>query len=230
MARRRKLIKYLILFLIFTAKIYAQETALESTQEKETNAELPQDLPKPKTSFFNSPNFTFNEKYIFSLDTSYLLSGLKNNGWGLGVSYEALAFPFLSAKGEFSHSTVWSKNYDATIKTVGISGNVFFYPFDKGLNFLYFGGGCRTDFLMYDGGDVPSDHKKDTLIRVFPQIGWKQNLFDWLLIDVYYSYRFSFDSSSELPEFVGDITNHGSGFGVKLKFNLSKLWKTIRRK
>lgn len=230
MARRCRLIKYLIFFLIFAAKISAQETAFESTQENETSAEFPQELPKPKTSFFNSPNFTFNEKYIFSLDTSYLLSGLKNNGWGLGVSYEALAFQFLSAKGEFSHSTVWPKNYDATIKTVGISGSVFFYPFAKGLNFLYFGGGCRTDFLMYDGGDVPSDHKKDTLIRVFPQIGWKQNLFDWLLIDVYYSYRFSLDSSSRLPEFVGDITNHGSGFGVKLKFNLSKLWKTIRRK
>lgn len=219
MMRPGRLIKYLIFLLIFTAGVYAQESS----------DEIPKDLPRQKTSFFNSPNFTFNEKYIFSLDTSYLLSGLKNNGWGLGVSYEALVLPFLSTKGEFSHSTIWSKNYDATIKTVGISLSAFFYPFGKGLNFLYFGGGCRTDFLMYSGDDVSSDHKKDTLTRVFPQIGWKQNLFDWLLIDVYYSYRFSV-SSSELPEFVGDITDNGSGFGVKLKFNLSKLWKTISKK
>lgn len=233
-----KLIKNLIFLLLFVPQLFAQtqEQSLaesqkpqESQETQKTHQEIPLPQQRQKTSFFNSQNFNFKEKRIFSLDTAYLLSGLKNNGWGLGLAYEQLLFPFLSIKSDFSHTTIFPTSYDVTITTVGISLNTFYYPLNKGLNFLYIGFGCRSDFLMYSGDDVPSDHKKDTLIRFAPQIGWKQSIYDYVLIDIYYSYRFSVFSNN-LPDSVTDITNNGNGFGVKLKFNLSKILKTIFKK
>ena len=163
------------------------------------------------------------------MDTAYLLSGLKNNGWGFGLGYEQLVLPFLSIKSDFSHVTIFPTSYDLTITTVGISLNAFYYPLNKGLNFLYVGFGCRTDFLMYSGDDVPSDHKKDSLIRFTPKIGWKQSIYDYVLVDIYYSYRFSV-FSSDLPDSVADIKSNGNGFGVKLKFNLQKIFKAVFRR
>ena len=107
--------------------------------------------------------------------------------------------------------------------------SAFYYPLNKGLNFLYVGFGCRTDFLMYSGDDVPSDHKKDSLIRLAPKIGWKQSIYDYVLVDIYYSYRFSV-FSSDLPDSVADIKSNGNGFGVKLKFNLQKIFKAVFRR
>ena len=238
MFKASKLIKNLIFLLLFISSVsaHAEEQSLAEPQKPGQSQEIQspsQEIPplqqKQKISFFNSQNFNFKEKRIFSLDTAYLLSGLKNNGWGLGLSYEQLVIPFLSVKGDFSHTTIFPTRYDATITTVGISLNTFYYPFNKGLNFLYIGFGCRTDFLMYSGDDVPSDHKKDSLIRLAPQIGWKQSIYDYVLVDIYYSYRFSV-LSNDLPNFVTDITNNGNGFGVKLKFNLQKIFKAVFRK
>lgn len=238
MFKASKLIKNLIFLLLFIPSVsaHAEEQSLSEPQEPRQSQEIQspsQEIPslqqKQKISFFNSQNFNFKEKRIFSLDTAYLLSGLKNNGWGLGLGYEQLVLPFLSIKSDFSHVTIFPTRYDATITTVGISLNTFYYPFNKGLNFLYIGFGCRTDFLMYSGDDVPSDHKKDSLIRLAPQIGWKQSIYDYVLIDIYYSYRFSV-LSNDLPNFVADITSNGNGFGVKLKFNLQKIFKAVFRR
>jgi len=239
LSKKQTLIKNLIFLLLFVPSVFAvfaqtQEQSLGESQQspqspENQNQEIPLFQQKQKTSFFNSQNFNFKEKRIFSLDTAYLLSGLKNNGWGLGLAYEQLVIPFLSIKGDFSHTTIFPTSYDTTITTVGISLNTFYYPFNKGLNFLYIGFGCRTDFLMYSGDAVPSDHKKDALIRLAPQIGWKQSIYDYVLIDIYYSYRFSV-LSNDLPNFVTDITNNGNGFSVKLKFNLQKIFKTIFKK
>ena len=238
MFKASKLIKNLIFLLLFIPSVSARAEGQslsepqkpgQSQEIQSPSQEIPSLQQKQKISFFNSQNFNFKEKRIFSLDTAYLLSGLKNNGWGLGLSYEQLVIPFLSVKGDFSHTTIFPTRYDATITTVGISLNTFYYPFNKGLNFLYIGFGCRTDFLMYSGDDVPSDHKKDSLIRLAPQIGWKQSIYDYVLVDIYYSYRFSV-LSNDLPNFVTDITNNGNGFGVKLKFNLQKIFKAVFRK
>ena len=238
MFKALKLIKNLIFLLLFISSVsaHAEEQSLAEPQKPGQSQEIQspsQEIPplqqKQKISFFNSQNFNFKEKRIFSLDTAYLLSGLKNNGWGLGLGYEQLVLPFLSIKSDFSHVTIFPTSYDLTITTVGISLNAFYYPLNKGLNFLYVGFGCRTDFLMYSGDDVPSDHKKDSLIRLAPKIGWKQSIYDYVLVDIYYSYRFSV-FSNDLPDSVTDITSNGNGFGVKLKFNLQKIFKAVFRR
>ena len=236
--KKLKLIKNLIFLLLFIPSVSAnaEEQSLAEPQKPRQSQEIQsssQEIPplqqKQKISFFNSQNFNFKEKRIFSLDTAYLLSGLKNNGWGLGLGYEQLVLPFLSIKSDFSHVTIFPTSYDVTITTVGISLNAFYYPLNKGLNFLYVGFGCRTDFLMYSGDDVPSDHKKNSLTRFTPKIGWKQTIYDYLLVDIYYCYRFSV-FSSDLPDSVTDITSNRNGFGVKLKFNLQKIFKAVFRR
>ncbi|MBP3449112.1 MAG: hypothetical protein J6K22_01470 [Spirochaetaceae bacterium] len=61
---------------------------------------------------FSFPIFsqTQNTKQIFSLDTGYLAKGLKNNGWGIGFTYEREIFRGFSVKGGLSHMTMWMKN------------------------------------------------------------------------------------------------------------------------
>lgn len=51
-----------------------------------------------------------NSKQIFSLDTGYLAKGLKNNGWGIGFTYEREIFRGIAVKGVLSHMTMWMKN------------------------------------------------------------------------------------------------------------------------
>ena len=217
--------KFIVLLMLLVSKLFAQEKELgEQPPLSQSSPEFQEKTQK--ISFFNSQKFIFKEKRIFSLDAAYLWSGLKNDGWGLGLSYEQAVLPFLSAKGEFSHMTLWPAKYDVVITTVGVSMSTFYYPFNKGLNFLYVGFGCKTDFLMYSGGDVLREKRKDSLIYIFPSIGWKQNLYDYVLIDIFYGYRFSiFDE--DLPAFASEMTGKGGEAGIKVKLNLQKILKRL---
>ncbi len=220
-----------LLLLIFSQKIFCQEetnqnseilnTEISSTESEE---EI-QNSAAQEESFF-SKYFIYHKKSIFSFDTKYLFSGLKNNGWGLGISYERLILPFFSAKGEFSHSSIWPKNYDGSLITVGISLSAIYYPFCKGLNFFYIGFGAATDFLIYSDKELNNEKSRDILTKLFPQIGWKQNIFDYVLLDIFFGYRVRL-SNHELPDFVKDVTKNGGEFGVKCKLNLGKIFSTI---
>lgn len=95
MFKASKLIKNLIFLLLFIPSVsaHAEGQSLTELQKPGQSQEIQspsQEIPplqqKQKISFFNSQNFNFKEKRIFSLDTAYLLSGLKNNGWGLATS------------------------------------------------------------------------------------------------------------------------------------------------
>lgn len=156
--------------MVLVSKLFAQEKELGEQPPLSQSSPEFQEKPQ-KISFFNSQKFIFKENRIFSLDAAYLWSGLKNDGWGLGLSYEQTVLPFLSAKGEFSHMPLWPAKYDIVITTVGVSLSTFYYPFNKGLNFLYVGFGCKTDFLMYSGGDVLREKRKYSLIYVFCRSG-----------------------------------------------------------
>lgn len=144
---------------------------------------------------------SFIENSIFSLDTSYTLTGLKNNGWGLGFSYEHLLTDFWSIKGKFSHMTVWPVDYDVIITTVGIGLDSYLYPFNKKLNWLYLGFGISTDFINYISS---KEESSDTIINLFPQIGCKQNIKNYVLIDFFYGYRITI-SNNNLPDYAKDL-------------------------
>ena len=89
----------------------------------------------------NFPLFskTQNTKQIFSLDTGYLAKGLKNNGWGIGFTYEREIFRGIAVKGGLSHMTMWMKKPSLILTSVEITGEILYYPFLRGLDWFYFG-------------------------------------------------------------------------------------------
>lgn len=194
-----------VLFLFFTI------TSLHALEEKNQSTSLSENLEKS----------SFIENSIFSLETSYTLNGLKNNGWGLGISYEHLLTDFWSIKGGFSHMTVWPHDYDVIITTVGISLNSYLYPFNKKLNWLYLGFGISTDFMNYIGS--AEEKSDDTIINIFPQIGWKQNIKNYVLLDFFYGYKINI-SNNILPEYAKDLTKQNHEFGISFKLNLKKIF------
>ncbi len=166
---------------------------------------------------------------IFSLETGYLLTGIQNNGWGLGFSLEREVFDYLSVKGTFSHMTFTTSVDDVYCTSVGLSLYVNYYPFGRGLDLLYIGAGSGIDFLNYFGtGNVPAV-PKDTVMSAMPVIGWKQN-FPALtfsrfavgsMIDVYSGWQFVVSNTGNLQDDT-DYTSRGWLFGVKIKVFIEK--------
>lgn len=179
----------------------------------------------------SSESESFVGKNIFSFDLGYLRTALKNNGWGIGLSYEQSLFYFFSIKGLFSHVTIFPQNLDFNLTTVGIGAELMFYPFGNGLDKLYLGFGNETDFFMYllDSTENSNQDAKDTIIMIYPKIGWKQNFFNLLFLDVFLSYNFFL---TEVPTFGTDINllERGINYGAKFKFNLSEIWILLKNK
>ena len=164
---------------------------------------------------------SFVEKGIFSLDFGYMSAGIKNNGWGLGVSYERQLFDFASIKGTFSHITLKPDHDHDWITTVGLNADARIYPFNVGMKYLYFGYGIGTDFLM------TGDEKNITYISHCPQIGWKQNLLDFVLLEALFGYRMNVTSADDFFIEKG-IVKQGMEYGITFKFNLKKIWLWLK--
>jgi len=177
-------------------------------------------------SVFTQENQTtpsFIEDHIFSLDLSYILKNFKNSGWGFGISYEQIFFACWSIKGGFSHLTFWTNNAEVrTVTAENVSLGTFFYPFCRKFNYLYFGGGCCTDFVQYGSS------KNNTLIYLFPQIGWKQNIKDIVFFDVFYKYNFPI-TNGPVSAYEEIISEQRNGFGISIKFNFSKIISLLKR-
>lgn len=170
---------------------------------------------------------SFVGKNIFSFELAYLRNALKNNGWGIGLSFEQSLFQFFSIKGRFSHVTMFPKDLDFNITTVGIGAEVLFYPFRNGLDKLYFGFGNETDFYMYLSNSP--ENSKDTIITIYPKIGWKQNFFNLIFLDLFVSYNIFL---SEVPTLSSNINllERGINYGAKFKFNLSEIWTFVKNR
>ncbi len=177
---------------------------------------------------------TFFGTHIFSFDLGYMRTGLLNNGWGLGVTYEQQVFNWFSVRGSFSHMTLWPKNYDITITTEGISMDMFFYPFNRGLEWLYMGCGMATEFFQYSGDDAKnpddgSEHTENTAISVCPELGWKQNFMNYVLMDVFFGYRIILNDP-DFPVYATGITKSGAEYGIKIKVNLRSVLNLVFRR
>lgn len=182
----------------------------------------------PCTAFSQDrPQQKFTDKSILSLDLSYLGMGLSKNGWGLGVSYERSFFSYFAAKGSFSHMTVYPKDIDTTVTTVGIKLEALLYPFGSGLDKLYLGFGGGTDFLMYTQKDENGEEIKDSIITIYPEIGWKQNFQDYVMADIFVGYRILMSNPESLSYKAG-LVDSGIKYGARLKFNLGKIWRWIK--
>lgn len=171
---------------------------------------------------------SFVGKQILSFDLKGVYHSSKTNtaGWGFGVSLERQIFPFLSIRAETEHSALRHLTNNDRAYTVALGAAPLYYPFCRGLDRLYFGCGIYTEFLMYKGDNVPSSHDKDTLIALVPRIGWKQNLFDYVMLDIFCAYNVEI-SDTNIPDFAGGLVKDGFEVGLKVKLNIPLLWRTI---
>lgn len=146
-----------------------------------------------------------------SADFSVLGDALMHNGWGLGVSGEYLFTRHFSINGTFSHSVLFS-DFDSTVYTTeSLSLNFYCYPFGLGLDkYLYIGGGNSTDFIQFNGTNLPEEESRKTAIFMQARAGWR----------LY---------SADVPEECEHLIEPGFffGFGVHLKFG--NIFKSIRK-
>lgn len=150
----------------------------------------------------------------FSFDTSFLMTSLKNHGWGLGINYEVQLFDYFSIKPAFSHTTIFPEESDGAVKTVGVDLSVNFYPFNRGLDWLYIGIGNGCEFIM----TKENENDDDSTIRLFPIAGWKQSYGDLLYSEIFCCYNYLLHESES-----SDYAKNGFEYGIKLKLNLKKI-------
>ncbi|MEE1059247.1 MAG: hypothetical protein U0K92_07685 [Treponema sp.] len=173
-------------------------------------------------------SFTFAEnvfgKQIFSVDTSFLLSGLDKFGWGIDVTYEREIFKWFAVKGGFGHATSWYFDDDLILTSVSVSGDLLYYPFARGLDWLYLGAQCKTGFFMYNGDNFNKENNQDVVISVSPIIGWKQTFMKSIMVDAFVGYRFVLNPGTQNP-LIEDHLKNSIEYGVRFKVDLIKLFK-----
>jgi hypothetical protein len=163
---------------------------------------------------------------LFSLDLSYALTGVLNQGWGIGLSYEKKVVDWLSFTGVFGHMTFVTGIKDVYCTSVSLSVFSNYYPLSNGLDKLYvtIGGGC--DFMNYFGSGGLPETANDTLIHITPLLGWKFNLFKYLMLDMSTGYKFIITGSQNYSE-IKDYVNPGFRFNFGFRIFLKELKKVI---
>ena len=168
------------------------------------------------------------KKELFSFDTEYLAKGLQNNGWGFGINYEIDVYHGIAVKVGLSHMTMWNKNPSLILTSVEVSSDVVYYPFNRGLDWLYFGGQCKTGFFMYNGSSIDETNSQDCVISLCPLLGWKHSFVDIVMVDVFCGYRFVVNPQDQK----GIIKNHVKNafeYGLKVKISLGNLLKLFKK-
>lgn len=221
----KKRFALLIFFCLAALSVFSEESQSESGESSGLDKQPEFSFSEPENNSKSGEKNSFIGKSIFSFDLGYLGTGLKNNGWGFGISYERSVFDYLAMKGNFSHMTMFAKNIETRVTTVGIRLEALFYPFGSGLDKLYLGFGGGTDFLMYI--DKESEGSKDTIITVYPEIGWKQNFLNYVMVDVFFGYRILVNEPS-LFSWQADLVDSGVEYGIKIKFNLKEIWSFVK--
>ena len=127
--------------------------------------------------------------HLLSLDLSYLLTGLANQGGGIGLNYEKKLLNHLTAKGNVGHMTFATGIDNVYNTSVSTSLFVYYYPISAWLDKLYIGAGNGCDFMNYFGGGELPPSARDTLIHITPQIGWKLQMLRFVMLDISAGYK-----------------------------------------
>jgi hypothetical protein len=159
--------------------------------------------------------------HLLSLDLAYSVTGLLNQGWGIGLSYEEKMFRFLSVKGTFGHMTFLTGIEGVYCTSVNIALFVNYYPLGNGLDKLYLGVGSGCDFMNYFGGGEVPPNAEDVLIFITPRIGWKFIPGKYFMIDVSAGYKFVVVDAYNYSE-IKRYTNTGPQFGLGFKIFFRK--------
>ena len=166
---------------------------------------------------------------LFSLDLSYALTGLLNQGGGIGLSFEKKLMDWLSFTGIFGHMTFLTSIENVYCTSVSISLFSNYYPLSNGLDKLYLSAGGGCDFMNYFGrGNLP-ENEDDTIIFITPQAGWKFNVSKYLMIDASAGYKFIIDNT-ENYEKIKDYVNPGMRINLGIKIFLSEIVNSYRER
>ena len=168
-------------------------------------------------------------KQIFSVDTSFLLRGLDEFGWGIDCTYEREIFKWFSIRGGLGHSTNWYFDDDVTLTSVSVTAELLYYPFARGLDWLYLGVQNKTGFFMYDGDGFDENNNQDIVISVSPLIGWKQTFFESLMIDAFVGYKFVLNPGEQNP-IIEDHVKNSIEYGIRVNFDVISLIKYTVKK
>jgi hypothetical protein len=187
-----------------------------------------------KKLFFIFGFFTFgicfaqtNTERLISLDLNYLITGLLNQGGGIGVNYEQGIANYFSVKGGFGHMLFKTGIEDVYCASVNLSVFINYYPFGRDLDKVYIGIGNGCDFMNYFGDGILPKEGGDVLISFTPITGYKFN-FKPLTIDVNIGYKFVINDSTNYSD-IEYYVNKGIQLGLGFNFHLKEL-KTVLKK
>ena len=188
----------------------AQETdsALESETEKETKKREKEQVTS-----------------VLSFDLGWFIHGLTNNGVALGINYERLIVPHFSLRGNAGAMLCNISELDVYAVDISLSFYANWYPLSRMLDKLYVGAGVTGDFMCYFSGSSLPDPPTDELVSITPVIGWKQNIANVVVLDVYGGYSFVVFNSQRINGAEEYIRN-----GVQLGIRFKILWRPGKHK
>lgn len=201
-------------FLLFLTVAFI---SISSNFCQETQEEKPPEIPVQKEKkYFASKDEI--KKNLFALDFSYLLNGLKNNGWGLGFRYEQYFGKHFAGQVHFGHSTFIIENNFFPSVSLGLFAEI--YPFREGLDGFYIAlGGCFDFIALSLIPNVPEGTKQEYL-SVYPFLGYKLRIFKWLSADFFCGYKkVFFNADEEAKKKLESYIGSGVKVGVSLRFH-----------
>ena len=161
----------------------------------------------------------------FSLDFSATILGLSNNGWGLGFTYEQYLAFHSALKVNFAHCTFIRK--EKMIPTVNFGLGAEYYPLSRSLDKLYLVIGGAMDFIGYS----TDEHEKDlqrNFISVFPEIGWKWQINEYVALDIRGGYKYIFlEDKTKVPEDYKNYLQSGIIWGAGIKIKIVRLIQSL---
>lgn len=81
---------------------------------------------------------------------------------------------------------------------------------------------------MYKGDGLSDSERKNTLISLFGEVGWKQNFFGYVMADAFIGYRHPLSSGGNA--FSREIMRQGLEYGIRVKLNLPAVFRFFFRR
>lgn len=228
----------LLSIIIFSWNLFCEEAAVEEDVENSTSIEeITEDEETEEVQ--DTENITildepltvknFINRSFFSFDLSYIGLNFKG-GFGLGFYDELKVWRYNSVRLGFANYYLFPQTDDIDV-VIGVRPTVdlLTYPFGNGMDKLYFGFGCGTDFLSMAGQNIEEELKHNTVISLFSMLGWKQYFSSYLMADFFVGYRFIINQNDVYEPYL-DYVKHGVEYGVKFKLNIKKIWGKMKNR
>ncbi len=197
-----------------------KEKKIKKTDEEKLNEVK---VEHPKMTGFVDSLIDHGLNNIFSISFDYMIANFQSQVFGFKINFEQKINRFLSGKTNFSLQTQPIGSTDSNVPIVyNFSLWLLTYPFCKGLEFLYFGVGFGTDFIIYAGSNTFSGTYNDVGLGIIPTIGWKQYISRFFMLDIGVGYNFLLSRTENYPENEKHLVS-----GFRFIFGFKIMWKRL---